>query len=194
MIQQIMDVFSQFGLIGLIIVAFAESSFFPIPPDLLLIPLSIAHPNLAITYALITTGSSVLGAIAGWWIGKRFGRRVLQKLVSDKIIHKADVYFERYGGQSLAIAGFSPIPYKVFTILSGISKVKVRSVVLWSLLGRGTRFLFEGVVVVVLGNSAETFINHYFGWITVAVVALVVIIVFVKKWLSKKISNRKVFE
>ncbi|AMX00336.1 YqaA family protein [Rummeliibacillus stabekisii] len=185
-IKTILEVLNNYGLFGLIIVAFTESSFFPIPPDVLLIPLSIANPNLAIVYALVTTFSSVAGAVFGWWIGKRFGRKVLRKIVSDQIIEKADTYFEKYGGQSLAIAGFSPIPYKVFTILSGISKVNLKDVIIWSILGRGARFLLEGVVIMILGKSAENFINHYFGWISVVVVILVLMIVVIYKWLKRK--------
>lgn len=184
-IKTILEVLNNYGLIGLIIVAFMESSFFPIPPDVLLIPLSIANPNLAIVYGLLTTFSSVAGAVFGWWLGKRFGRKVLRKIVSDRIINKADAYFAKYGGQSLAIAGFSPIPYKVFTILSGISKVKLKDVIIWSLLGRGARFLLEGIVIMILGKSAENFINHYFGWVTVGVVILVLMIFVVFKQLKK---------
>ncbi len=184
-IHSLLDVLSQYGIIGLIIIAFSESSFFPIPPDLLLIPLSIGQPGLAIFYALVTTASSVAGAVFGWWIGKRFGRKVLRKIVSDGIIKKADEYFEKYGGQSLAIAGFSPIPYKVFTILSGISNVRLRDVILWSLLGRGTRFLLEGLVILVLGKSAESFISQYFTWITGLIVIVILLIAGIYKWIKR---------
>ena len=188
----VIDVLGNYGLFGLIVVSFAESSFFPIPPDVLLIPMSIAKPHLALVYAMVTTVSSVAGAVFGWWLGKRFGRGILRKIVSDKWIGKADAYFEKYGGQSLAVAGFSPIPYKVFTILSGVSKLKLREVILWSLLGRGTRFLFEGLVILLLGKSAEKFIGHNFTWISILVVIVILLIFGITKWLKALVDRKGV--
>lgn len=186
LINTMLHVFSNYGGIGLVLDAFMESSFFPIPPDVLLIPLSIANPNLAIFYALITTLSSVAGAIFGRWIGLRYGRKVLRQLMSDQKIEKGNAYFRKYGGYSLAIAGFTPIPYKVFTILSGISHVKLKNVIIWSIIGRGSRFILESIVIILLGKTAESFINNYFGWLSAIAVILIIVIVVICRWLRKK--------
>ncbi|WP_066050698.1 YqaA family protein [Robertmurraya korlensis] len=184
--NKIVEILDQYGLIGLIIMSFAEASFFPIPPDVLLIPMGISNPDRAILYAGVTTVSSVAGAIFGWWIGKKFGRKVLRLIVSEDIISKADRYFNKYGGQTLFFTGFTPIPFKVFTILAGISQVKLKDVIIWSLLGRGARFLLEGVIIMYFGDRAVQIMNDYFPWITlVGGLVTIVIILF----MSKKSSN-----
>lgn len=176
--RSVVEFLDQFGVIGLMIMSFAEASFFPIPPDVLLIPMGVANPERAVFYAMVTTVSSVGGAIFGWWIGKKFGRKVLTLIVSDKVILKADEYFKRYGGQTLFFTGFTPIPFKVFTILSGISRVKLKDVVFWSLLGRGARFLLEGLIIMYFGDRAVQIINDYFPWISLMGGVIIIAIIF----------------
>lgn len=183
-LKQLTELLIGYGMFGLIIVAFTESSFFPIPPDVLLIPLALTNPSLALFYALITTLSSVAGAVFGWFLGNQFGRRLLERFISSKNIEKADNYFNKYGGQALAIAGFTPIPYKVFTILSGVAKMKLRSVIVWSIIGRGIRFFLEALLVMYIGKAAQDFIQQYFSFITIGLALLLLLIVLIKRLFS----------
>lgn len=181
----IVEFLDQFGLIGLIIMSFAEASFFPIPPDVLLIPMGISNPDKAIIYAIATTISSVAGAVLGWWIGQKYGRRILLRIVSENVIHKAERYFHKYGGQTLLIAGFTPIPFKVFTILSGVSQLKVKDVILWSLIGRSARFLLEGTIIMYFGDRAVQILHDYFPWITSIGGIIIVLIIMVMAKINK---------
>ncbi|MFC4076682.1 YqaA family protein [Salinithrix halophila] len=164
-----------YGSWGLAFVSFTEASFFPIPPDVLLIALGIAQPELTLWFALVTTIGSVSGAVFGWWIGRRFGRPVMLRFFKQETVEKVEAYFDRYGGFTLAIAGFTPIPYKVFTIASGMSQVKKRELILWSILGRGCRFFLVAFIILWLGQKAKSFIEEYFGLITVVTVAVVLL-------------------
>lgn len=175
LLQEWTDYFLEYGAWGLGAISFMESSFFPIPPDVLLIPMGIAQPDLALWFAFITTITSVAGALLGWWLGNKFGRKLMLRFFKPELIEKVENYFERYGGAALAIAGFTPIPYKVFTIASGMCNVKKRDVILWSLLGRGGRFFLEAAIIIWLGKAAQEFINEYFGIITLSVGGLLVI-------------------
>ncbi|MCQ5363465.1 DedA family protein [Anoxybacillus salavatliensis] len=168
----------EFGVIGLVIVSFTESSFFPIPPDVLLIPLSIAQPEKALWFSFLTTVASVFGALLGWYIGKKFGRPILRYFISDEKMNKVEQYFQQYGAMAIVIAGFTPIPYKVFTIFSGISNVNIRTLLFWSFIGRGARFFAEGLIIFTLGAQAKTFIEQHFTTITI-VGGIVMIIAFV---------------
>ena len=172
-ISQLTEYFMQYGVWGLIVVSFIESSFFPIIPDVFLIPLAIAKPQFALLYGALTTVFSVLGALLGWWIGLKAGRPFLYKFFSEESVAKVEAYFQRYGGAALAIAGFTPLPYKLFTIASGMVKINIRSLVLWSLLGRGARFMLEAAIIVILGDYAARFISDYLGTITVVAVLIV---------------------
>ncbi|WP_085524660.1 YqaA family protein [Tuberibacillus sp. Marseille-P3662] len=174
-IEAMADFFLKFDIWGLMIVAFTESSFFLVPPDVLLIPLALANPSSALLYALVTTVSSVAGALLGWWIGRLFGRKILAKFVSDDKIDLTEGYFKKYGGASLAIAGFTPVPYKIFTIISGIFRVAIPQVIIWSLIGRGVRFFAEGLLITFYGEEAKRLINDYLGTVSLAVVIVGVI-------------------
>ena len=115
LIEWTQSTFGSYGSAGIFVVAFMESSFFPIPPDLLLIPFIIATPDLWIFYAAVATVGSVAGAVLGYYIGLWGGRPLLLKLAGEHKTHKVDRYFKKYGDWAIGIAGFTPIPYKKFT-------------------------------------------------------------------------------
>ncbi|BCB02067.1 YqaA family protein [Bacillus sp. KH172YL63] len=175
-----------YGVWGLILVSFADSSFFPIPPDVLLIPLAIANPEGALLYALYTTVASVIGALFGWLIGKKLGRPILVRLFSEERIQKVEEYFTKYGPMALLIAGLTPIPYKIFTIFAGVSGVKIRVLVIWSIIGRGIRFFLEAAIILTLGAKAKPFIEENFTFLTLAAGGVLIVIYLVYLFIKKK--------
>ncbi|MFD2679235.1 YqaA family protein [Bacillus seohaeanensis] len=176
----------EYGVWGLIVVAFTESSFFPIPPDVILLPLAIANPDNALYYALYTTIASVLGALLGWFIGKKLGRPILRFFISEEKLQKVEGYFNKYGPLAILVAGFTPIPYKVFTIFAGVSKIKIRVLLLWSLIGRGFRFFLEGAIILALGEQAKPFIEENFTLLTVAAGVIVIVLFLVYRVIAKR--------
>ncbi|MCP1156402.1 MULTISPECIES: YqaA family protein [Bacillus] len=186
LIHTIEEWLMEYGIFGLFFVSFADSSFFPIPPDVLLIPMGISNPDRVIWYAFITTVASVLGAILGWIIGKKLGRPVLRFIISEERIQKVENYFNKYGPVAILIAGFTPIPYKVFTIFAGITTVRLRTLVIWSIIGRGARFFLEAALIMVLGAQARPFIEENFGMLTLVGGALIVIVYIIYLVMRKK--------
>lgn len=185
-IHAVVEWFLSYGSWGLAILSFFESSFFPVIPDVILIPLGIAQPEWVWWYALITTLSSVAGALLGWWIGKKLGRPLMLRLFKHQTVEKVEAYFDQFGGFSLAIAGFTPIPFKVFTIASGMCDIRIREVVLWSLLGRGARFFLVAWIIAQLGQAAVVFIEQYFGPLSLSLVALILLIALIWHLLRRK--------
>jgi membrane protein YqaA with SNARE-associated domain len=175
-----------YGVWGLILVSFADSSFFPIPPDVLLIPLAIANPDSALQYALYTTIASVIGALLGWWIGKKLGRPILVYFFSEKRIQKVEEYFNKYGAMALLIAGLTPVPYKIFTIFAGVSGVKIRVLVIWSIIGRGIRFFLEGAIILALGAKAKPFIEENFTLLTLGACGVLIAVYLVYLVIKKR--------
>ncbi|MCF6093029.1 VTT domain-containing protein [Microaerobacter geothermalis] len=174
--------FLSWGGLGLAIISFAEASFFPIPPDLLLIPLAIAAPEKAIWYGFITTLFSSLGAILGYYLGTHFGRPLLSRFAKPTTISRVEKMFRQYGALAVAIAGFTPIPYKVFTIAGGIFRVSPFSLLIGSVAGRGLRFFGEAIIILILGSKAESFINRYAGVGTIIIaVALILLYIFIRR-------------
>ncbi|KUP04904.1 membrane protein [Bacillus coahuilensis p1.1.43] len=176
----------EYGVWGLIVVSFAESSFFPIPPDFILIPLSLANPDRAFLYAAFTTLASALGAFLGWYIGKKLGRPVLRYFISEERIEKVENLFSKYGPLAILIAGFTPIPYKVFTVFAGVSNLSLGVLFLWSLIGRGIRFFLEAALIVFLGAEAEAFISENFTVVTLVVAIVLIVVWGIYKFVQKK--------
>lgn len=157
--------------------SFAESSFFPIPVDVMLAPMCLAQRPRAWRYALIAVIFSVLGGAAGYAIGYLAFEAIEPWLSAS---HYWDAYqtsrawFDRYGFWAVFIAGFSPIPYKVFTIAAGVAALSFPGFMLASLIGRGARFFLVAGLIVLGGDKLEASLKKYvetLGWIVVAIAA-----------------------
>jgi membrane protein YqaA with SNARE-associated domain len=165
----------------LFILSFSESSFFPIPPDVMLLPMCMANHSRAWYFALITTVGSVLGGIFGYFIGSYSFDFIEPFLNNWGYIDSyliAVQWFEDWGFWAVFIAGFSPIPYKVFTIAAGATYMPLIPFVIASVIGRGARFYLIALLVKVFGNQADIFIKRYIdriGWGLVIIVALLIL-------------------
>lgn len=174
------------GVWGLFILAFIESSFFPVPPDLLLVILALESPESALFLALITTIGSVLGGMFGYLIGYAGEHAVLERIVSRKKIDHVHRLFNKYEAWAIFIAGFTPIPYKVFTIASGVFYVNFKVFVLMSVLSRGARFFAEALLIMYFGRAIMLFLDQYFGLLTIVIVLVATIVWYAVKQRKKK--------
>lgn len=153
--------------------SFAESSFFPIPPDVMLAPMCLADRSKAWRFAAITTATSLLGGIAGYVIGYFLFEQIepwLHDMGYWPAYLKGKEWFDRWGVWAVFVAGFSPIPYKIFTISAGVAVLNFPGFVIASLIGRGARFFLVAGLVVAGGEQMETLLPKYverIGWGTV---------------------------
>ena len=156
--------------------SFAESSFFPVPPDAMLLPMALAQPGRAWRFALITTIGSVLGGVFGYLIGF-FAFDLIEPWLAQSRYWEAYLtgrqWFEEWGVWAVLLAGFSPIPYKVFTLTAGVMQMAFPAFVLASLVGRGSRFFLLAALVRVGGERMDQFLRRYIDWMGWTVVALV---------------------
>jgi len=155
-------------------VAFAESSFFPIPPDVLLITLGVADPDKALWYGLVCSVGSVLGGGLGYLIGLIGGRPLLYRFFSATRIQAVEALYDRYNAWATGIAGLTPIPYKVFTVGGGAFKINFRVFMLASVISRTGRFMAEGVLLYFFGAPIKDFLYSQFNWLSIAFVVLLV--------------------
>ena len=167
-----------YGLWALFLLAFAESSFFPVPPDVLLIALAVSIPARALRYALVCSVGSVLGGMFGYLIGYQFmefiGFGILNFYgLTDKYESMAELY-NRYNAWAVGIAGFTPIPYKVFTISAGAFKINFLVFLLASVVSRSARFFLVAGLIYMFGEQIRTFIERYFNILAVLFVLLLV--------------------
>ena len=165
---------SPWGSLALFVLAFWESSFFPIPPDGLMIALAAGNLSFALGFSGIATAGSLLGAMLGYWIGLRGGRPVLNRFFSAKRIHYVEQQYQKRDIWAVTIAAFTPIPYKVFAIGAGAFRLNFRRFMLASLIGRGGRFFLVGVLITVFGTQIETIVDDYFDVLAIAFVVVLV--------------------
>ena len=165
-------------------IAFIESSFFPIPPDLLLLPMALARPLKWIRLAIIATFFSVLGGVFGYFIGVFLWDTIGQSIIDFyHLENQFDVFKNNYnekGALIVFIAGFTPIPYKLITISSGGMHLDLMTFIVASLLSRGARFFILTGIIRIFGDTAKKIIDKYFGMLTLSI-GLIVIIIF--SWL-----------
>lgn len=165
--------------------SFAESSFFPIPPDVMLAPMSLAQPNKALWFATLTTLTSVLGGILGYLIGVyafEFVQPMLEGGSYAEPFERARQWFDEWGWLAILAAGFSPIPYKVFTITAGVLSMAFLPFVAASFVGRGARFYLVSTLMAWGGEAMESKLRRWVDWLGWLTVALVVIIVAIYKF------------
>ncbi|NPA71502.1 MAG: DedA family protein [Gammaproteobacteria bacterium] len=157
--------------------SFAESSFFPIPPDVMLMPMSLANPQKAFYFAWITTIFSLLGGLLGYAIGYWAMDSVLPLIESIGYAHKmeeVEAFFAEYGIWIIFIAGFSPVPYKLFTVTAGASGMALVPFIIASFIGRGARFFLVAGLMKWGGARMEASIRKWVDWLGWGVVLLIV--------------------
>lgn len=174
----------RFATYWLALVSFSESSFFLVPPDVMLAPMSLARPHKAWFYALITTIASVAGGLLGYLIGVYAIQLVEPWLIEFGYIdayQTAVQWFQEWGFWAILLAGFTPIPYKIFTIAAGAMGMPLLPFVMGSLVGRGGRFfLVAGIMRTGGAYNMEAWLHGWIdriGWFMVLVLVVAYFIV-----------------
>ena len=178
---------TKYGAAALFILAFAESSFFPIPPDALLIALVLGSQKKAFKFAAICTVASVAGALFGyaighflWWtptneftgIATFFFNNIPS--FTPEAFYKIQNMYEQYDFWIIFTAGFTPIPYKIITISSGAFSINIIMFILASVISRGARFFLVAFLIWKFGPQIKTFIDKYFNWLAIAFTVLLI--------------------
>lgn len=173
-----------YGSQALVVLSFAESSFFPIPPDVLLMPLAIGSRKKALRFALYCSLGSVIGGLFGYWIGyvlwwqgtdfsglAMFFFNYIPGFTQDKFYHVQKLY-DQYDFWIVFTAGFTPLPFKVITISSGAFNVNLGMFLLASFLSRSARFFLIGGLLAFFGEPVKQFIDRYFNLLAILFVVL----------------------
>lgn len=162
---------SPYGGLALFLIALVESSVFPIPPDVLLLALAFGAPKKSFKLAGICAVGSVLGAVLGYLIGVFFfdtvGMWVVNTYGLESKMEIVKQYYTENAFGALLLAGFTPIPFKVFTIVSGMMKIPLTTLVVASAISRTARFMLVASFVYFFGNKAKEYIDKYFDLLTI---------------------------
>lgn len=159
-------------------VAFAESSFFPLPPDLLLIPMCVAERRRSFFYAAVCTVASVIGGLFGYWIGyalyETWGQRIINFYGMGDKFTALQTSFQLYGGWIILAKGMTPIPFKILTILSGVMHLALPVFIISSIGARAMRFFIVAGLLWKFGAPVRNFIEKYLGWVLLAFLILLI--------------------
>lgn len=166
------------GTWALFSLSFAEASFFPIPPDVLLIALAVGAPRRALWFSSVCTLGSVAGAAFGYLLGREFyelvGRSIVEFYTAQEQYESVRHLYHEWDAAAVMVAGLTPIPFKVFTIAAGVFQIHFPTFLLASLASRGLRFCLLGALIWRFGAGIRGFIDRHFNWLTVVFVILLV--------------------
>ena len=178
---------SPYALWILALIAFIESSVFPIPPDILLIPMVLAMRNRAWLIALICTIASVTGGMAGYGIGaflyESLGQPILELYGKLEKFESFQAMYNEWGAWIVMMGGLTPFPYKVITIASGVTGLNIVTFIMFSVIARGLRFFLIAWLLWRFGAPIKAFIERYLGLLTILFLVLLVAGFLVLKWL-----------
>lgn len=178
--------FMHFGTFGLFLLSFAEASFFPVPPYLLSVPMTLAKPQLGLVYAFIATLGSVLGGLFGYFLGFRLGRPLLIRYVNAAHLKRVEGFYSRYGDWATVVGGLTPIPYKIFAIAAGVFRTRLASFIPASIFARGIRFFGEAILLILYGREISKLLQATFSPIHLIwlLISLTIIVLFWKTGLK----------
>jgi membrane protein YqaA with SNARE-associated domain len=169
-----------YGTPALAIISFAESSFFPIPPDVLQVALSVSRPNRAFYYAAVSAIASVAGGVAGWYIGHWCWAGMSEIFFNyvpgftEETFAKVQAKYDQNAFLAIFGAAFTPIPFKVFTIAAGVFNISLGTLIWASLMGRSLRFFSVATAIYFFGEQAKALLEKYFEIITFAMFAMII--------------------
>lgn len=186
MFQAVIGFFEDFGTVGMFIHSFIDAIIFPIPAFFLQVSLSVLDPKNAIWLATIGYIACLLGTPVGYWMGKIVGETILNKFVKQEWIHSAEVLFHENGEAAILIGSFTPIPFKVFTILAGFFKFSVWKLIVYAALGRAVKFYAVGFTFHFFGKSSENFIRTYLSIIMGVIAGILCVVYYMKKRMERR--------
>ncbi|WP_028563198.1 YqaA family protein [Paenibacillus pinihumi] len=191
MIQSILDFLKDFGVWGLFIHSFIDAVIFPIPAFFLQVSLSLLDPSNALWLATVGFIACLLGTPFGYLIGKVVGKSLLYKILKKQWVDTATEMFKKNGETAILIGAFTPIPFKVFTILSGCLNFPLWRLLAYAALGRAIKFYAIGILFYVYGRAAEGMVGKVSLYIFLIGVPLILIGLWVRKIIRKKREAEK---
>ncbi|QAY66850.1 YqaA family protein [Paenibacillus protaetiae] len=186
MFQDFLDFLMKFGPWGLFFHAMIDAIIFPIPALFLQIPLSLVNPSNALVLATVGYIGCLIGTPIGYTIGSVLGNKVLYKWLKKSWVDSATRMFQKNGEAAILIGSFTPIPFKVFTILSGALKFPLWRLMLYAAVGRAAKFYLVGTLFYLYGRAAEDMVEHVSVYLLAIGVPLVVLFLFIRARLRKK--------
>ncbi len=186
MLQDIVDFLMKFGPWGLFVHSMIDAIIFPIPALFLQVPLSLVNPHDAFMLATVGYIGCLIGTPIGYLIGKLLGNSILYKILKKEWIESATNMFQKNGDTAVLIGSFTPIPFKVFTILSGALNFPLWRLIMYAAVGRAAKFYLVGALIYFYGQAAEKMVHNASYYLFAIAVPLIVLFLFFRRRHRKK--------
>lgn len=179
---------SPWAPVVLFVVAFEDSVFLPVPPEPLQIAMSLSERSLAMPYAALVTVASVLGATLDYYIGRWGGRPVAERFVNKRRLERVTRFFQRWDIWGVGLAAFTPLPYPVFAVVSGIAELKLWRFLAASVVGRGARFFGIGAGVYLFGDQVRSLVANYLSLASLILGVLILAVYLLGRYLERRMD------
>lgn len=185
------DAFDGYGLFGILILAMLDSFILSIPTEALFIPFGIENHEHVFFYAFLTSGAGAVGAVFGYILGLKGGRPILNKFFSDRQIYKVERLFAKHGSLAVVVAAFSPVPFQLATIASGVFRISIVKLIICAFIGRFARFGLLAVIIVLMGEKARFFLTSSEFLYLLVLITAVGLVVYGLYWFIKGLFSKK---
>ncbi|MGZ0050497.1 YqaA family protein [Brevibacillus gelatini] len=186
MVQNVLDFLMEYGIWGVVIHSFADAIIFPIPVFFLQVSLSLIDPSSALWIATAGYIACLLGTPVGYYLGRFLGHSVLYKLLKKEWIDSATELFQKRGEVAIFVGSFTPIPFKVFTILSGCLNYPLWKLIGYAAIGRAVKFYVVGFLFYFYGRMAENMVGHVSLYVFLLMIPILLIGLLVRKIRAKR--------
>ncbi len=185
MFSSTLEFFERFGEWGLFIHSFLDAVIFPIPAFFLQVSISLIAPEKALVYATYGFIGCLIGTPVGYFIGKWVGKPLLRKLLKDEWSDKVTKAFEKNGNHAVLVGAFTPLPFKVFTLMSGSLGFPLWKLIGYAFIGRAFKFYFVGTMFYIFGVSAEALLDRYMYTVFIAIAVVIALVIYLRKKFKK---------
>jgi len=186
LLENMINYVLNYGVWGLVIHSFADAVIFPVPALFTQVSLSLLDPSNALWLATAGFIACLLGTPLGYWIGKGLGHSVMNRMLKKSWVDAASGLIQRNGEAAILIGSFTPIPFKVFTILSGCLNFPLWRLMAYAAIGRAAKFYIVGSLFYIYGRSAEGMVKDVSLYLLAGIVPIVLIIIFIRKRKKRK--------
>jgi membrane protein YqaA with SNARE-associated domain len=188
--HEFLNFLKTFGIWGLVIHSFIDAVIFPIPAFFTQVSLSVLQPHAALWLATAGFAACLAGTPFGYMIGRFLGSKLLDKILKRKWIDAATAMFQKHGETAILIGAFTPIPFKVFTILSGSFAYPLWKLIGYAFIGRAVKFYVVGILFYIYGRAAEGMVKEVSYYVAAGAIALIALFLVIRKrWRKKKRSQ-----
>ncbi|GIM27648.1 hypothetical protein CPJCM30710_03140 [Clostridium polyendosporum] len=179
--EYMINILINYGILGIMVSAFCEAIFMPIPMELISIPIALINPQKAFLYSLVLIFFSAIGSIVGYFIGKSAGRTILYKLISEKTLIKVENLYNKNAFLTILTSTFTPIPYETYVLSAGIFKVGLPRFLSAAVISRSIRYIPQGILITLYGENLINSFKNYALFIGITIFIIMLLLKFIRK-------------